>query len=516
MKCLNVCLALLFLAFPGASPLRAADPGRILLARGHFAGSRSLGSSTNAAQLKKMWALPESAQLSEQILQKLARAPEQLLAGRIQNTGDHSALIRPLLDDCFASESIWEWVEQGGHQSFTLAIQLEPDRASLWNTNLAELFRSWKLEPQQEKAGWSAGSFRFAKHPHWAVISIGALSIPASKFDQEIEKQGRPAPALGTNFLSATIDWPRLGTFLPLASAPLKLARTEIAATLQSNGIRTVVRAVYPEAIGWKYEPWAFPSNLIHDPLVSFTASQKLALLMKEPKIFQRAGLNPFSGQLFFWSRAEVPFESLAAMPLRDAGQVLQKLAVHLTNEFNPDLQRAKAGELSWQTNTSQLVWRGLPPVIVPFLGAYKGASGEVLMGGLFPLLPGTNPPPAELVAQFLPRRDLVYYDWEITQERLTQWRILDQVHAIVTLMGSSGMPPSGSFLDLPGQKWMLALAPLLGNSATEIIVVGPNEIRFSRKSHSGFSSVEILLLSKWLNHPAFPLLGFRLPPATQ
>ena len=519
MKCLKLCLVLLLLTATGAATIRAADSGGILLARVHFAGSRALGQSTNGSRLAKIWALPESVQLQERVMQKLARAPEQLLAGRIENTGDHSALLRPLLDDCLASESVCEWKEQAGRQSFSLAIQLDPDRASLWNTNLGQLFRSWKIDPRPGKSGWNTGWFRFSQHPRWVVVSIGINAAQSSRFDLEIEKGGRPSAALTTNCFAATIDWPLLEKSLPLGSSPLKLARTEIAVSLQANDLRTVIRATYPQAHGWKFETWAFPSNIVHDPLVSFTASQKLGLFLNESKLFQRAGLNPFSGQLFFWSRAEVPFESLAAMPVKNAGQILQQVATRMTNEFNPELRRAKAGELNWQTNSSQLVWQGLPPVVVPFLGAYKGKSGEVLLGGLFPLLPGTNPPPKELVAQFISRRDLVYYDWEITQERLTQWRILDQVYAIVTMTakgGMSGMPASGNFLDLPGQKWMFALAPLLGNAATEITSTGPNEVRFTRKSHSGFSSVELLLISKWLHHPAFPLFGFRLPTMPQ
>ena len=68
------------------------------LLRIHYAGSAHLARDTNAAKLREILALPASAALREQVLNKLAPAPRRFWAEALP-TGvpDQAALIRPLL-----------------------------------------------------------------------------------------------------------------------------------------------------------------------------------------------------------------------------------------------------------------------------------------------------------------------------------------------------------------------------------------------------------------------------------
>jgi hypothetical protein len=160
--------------------------------------------------------------------------------------------------------------------------------------------------------------------------------------------------------------------------------------------------------------------------------------------------------------------------------------------------------QIDWQSNTHQLLWR--LPYAAPFLkpAAFKGR--DLVVGGLFPPSPTTNPLPPELLTQLGSQPKLVYYDWEITQARLTSWRVLAQLLAMVA--GKSQFTTNTA-----GLPWMIAVEPKLGNTATEITADAPAEWTLVRKSHLGFTGVEVVALARWLESTNFPKLSFELPP---
>ena len=96
-------------------------------------------------------------------------------------------------------------------------------------------------------------------------------------------------------------------------------------------------------------------------------------------------------------------------------------------------------------------------------------------------------------------RTNLVYYDWEITGERLRHAIQLHQFYDIV-----NGRPFPGT--NVPTQKWLHAIQPHLGNTATEVMVVSPRELLLARKSHLGFTGFELASLARWVESAGFPL----------
>jgi hypothetical protein len=150
--------------------------------------------------------------------------------------------------------------------------------------------------------------------------------------------------------------------------------------------------------------------------------------------------------------------------------------------------------------------------MIAPFLQATQGKSGAgFLFGGLFPIASNTNFPPAELFTQISGRPDLVYYDWEITQYRLSQWLGLSRMLPIFPreIFIAPNAPEKKRSIPprLPEQKWLIAIAPMLGNTITEVTYKAPNELNVVRKSHIGLNSIELIFLSHWLASPDFPSL---------
>ena len=123
----------------------------------------------------------------------------------------------------------------------------------------------------------------------------------------------------------------------------------------------------------------------------------------------------------------------------------------------------------------------------------------DALRKGNIPMLRKTNnPPPAELFAQFLGRKDLIYYDWEITQDGVLHAR---QMWQLLDILQHRNFPPD----DAPTVKWLAEAGPLLGNTISEVSQSGPKELTLIRKSHIGLTGFEILALTRWFDSPGFP-----------
>jgi hypothetical protein len=99
-----------------------------------------------------------------------------------------------------------------------------------------------------------------------------------------------------------------------------------------------------------------------------------------------------------------------------------------------------------------------------------------------------------------------VYYDWEITQARLSSWRIMAQLFAMI-----ANKPQFTT--NTAGLPWLVAVEPKLGNTITEITAASPAEWSLVRRSHIGFTGVELVALARWLESTGFPKLSFELPP---
>ena len=133
--------------------------------------------------------------------------------------------------------------------------------------------------------------------------------------------------------------------------------------------------------------------------------------------------------------------------------------------------------------------------------------EGEYFVAGMFPPPPLTNAPmPAELLASLTTDTNACYYQWEITQDRLFQWRSLFSTYYVVAELPLAS--PTST-----GQQWLAAVSTNLGNSVTEIAVTSPNEMRLVRNSHLNLTGLEIVQLTYWLESTNFPFGGYKFFP---
>ncbi len=512
MKMVQTLLIIWFFGVAAQGNLFAAAPDD-LLASSRFVGGTALANNTSASKLKAIWALPETREFQSNVLHKAASLSASFLGGNASDE-KQGGLLRPLLDDLLGAESIAELRgTTPANAELYLAVQLKEDRARLWETNLLQAAKA-KAKPAKidDASGWQTKIGQREKFLHfyragkWTVLVIGQEQAPARA---DFLKRLRAAAA-PRSWLEADLDLPRLKMLLPEIDAmPVKLARAQFQIIGQGENLRTTARIIYPEKIDWKPDAWNIPKNTIRDPLISFTAGRRLAPFFKPWQPADQLGFNPLTNQIYFWAQSQMPFQSYFALPVKEATNVLKVLAPKLAKTFNPVLEKRNGGMLNISSNQTEVLWQNLPPIIVPFLRPAKETNGmELLLGGLFPLVPSTNVPPAELFAQVTGSSNLVFYDWEITEARLSQARFVSQLlpfFSAETVKTNANGTKRYSMPWMPQEKWLMAIGPKLGNTVTEITFKGPNELNVVRKSHLGLNSSELIFLSHWLATKTFP-----------
>ncbi|MBI4660043.1 MAG: hypothetical protein HY735_14480 [Verrucomicrobia bacterium] len=515
MRRLLIRLLWLGLGFvPGLRLLAPSTPAQPAesVARIHFAGFDRVNDDAQAGTLKEIWRLPETARLRESVLQKLARAMAGHFRARQENPKqtDCAALLQPLLEDLLRRESYAEVKRQGprGHLC-TLAIQLDADRRRIWETNCSQLSTQWSrvTKTGTNRIAFASSEAWFLLIAHSGAAKSDAAEAESLSFIREVKAKGRPGPAFEGPWLKADLDMGRLSHKLPFV-ADADQPRVEFTASGKAGRLISQARLTFPQAMGWQIEKWQVPANTIRDPqgrLMSFVGVQGIARWLNRQPFMQKLRLDPIPNQAFVWGDSHAPLQLLAAVPVRDVTNFLTRFDAELRTNWNTVLRETDAGEVQFLTNDFRLMWVGLAPGIFPYLRPAPESAPQFLQAGLFPLRDAaTNPPPSDLLDQFARRTNLLYYDWEITQERLTQLRTLIPFLSYILDLHN---PDAAS----PSFKWLDAIEPKLGNSVTEITADSPRELKLVRNSQLGLNGLELMALAYWFESPNFPRVNFEV-----
>lgn len=517
-----------------------------VVARLHFVGGNQVVLDTNAAKLKNIGLLPATASFREQVVRKSANVLADTLGKQFNasNSDTAATLFQPLLDDVISCESVSVF---GGRPDaplgFVVAIHLTDSQAKIWLDNLGrilgtppEIFTAAGFEGSV----WKKAAFRVVRAKQWLVISRGDdLAAQQNEILGNLSKQGHPSSNLKDAWLEADADWPRLAAWLPLSSSPFKLARAKITLASKNDKIRTTVNLHYPQPLQWTAKPWRVPVEHVRDPLVSFTAARNVAPFMAPNQMLSTLKVNPWNEQVYVWAVETMPIQTLAAIPVEHSTNLLRELATQLPTVFNPTLKTLGCGDMSEFTNHQGVAWHGVMP-IVPTLRAGSEKSGDFLFGEFVPPLPlgNTKPAPPELFSQFSGRADVVYYDWELTQLRLMQWRPMAQMLPILRTTSLShpamlSAPAPVPMAAAPAKTnqlakivsarrtrdtWLKALEAELGtaNAITEISLTGPSDAKLIRSSALGFTGLELVILSDWLTDAGLRVFPGPVPAMTK
>ncbi|HEV8541608.1 MAG TPA: hypothetical protein VGR78_04380 [Verrucomicrobiae bacterium] len=461
------------------------------LVRWHFAGTKQIAVSKEFKALREIVALPESQAFRDSAVATLAmKAGSHFTEAGSTNANPAAVgLIKGLLPDLLQNESRVELSAKGTENaSWILAIRLPQDRLESWSKNLVDLARLARMEVKGEAGSrtWSAGRedyhFAFAEQKEWVVLEGGFSKGPVDPKTFK-EFRGGLGKKADKAILDAQVNFPLLGAIWnsPQFSHYPKVSWRVLP---HQDGVRSEGYIDYPQPLDITPEKWNVPVDIIRDPLIGFTALQGIRAKLGESEGFKRLGAKKTPNQFFLWSQDNGPFAVFIAADVGNPEDVVKTIGTKVL----PGLKESPGGRIEISTNRSLVLWRGLP-IVVPFFEQAADPDGSFLEAGLFPVA-STNKPPRELFEQ-LNRKNLVYYDWEITQARLGQWRPIWQLARM-----AQDKPFEGGASD----PWLQAIAPKLGNTVTEATLEGANRLKFVRQSDSGFSALELVLLGRWLD----------------
>jgi hypothetical protein len=495
--------------------------------------------------------------LWRQTIEKLASSPYQFSRHRIATTNDYAGEFRELIADFVRAESFAEVTGDTNRLAeIEMALRLPPDRAEFWRTNLLTILEGWtgcRGEPLSGGiSGWQLKKhhdpnlFRLVRSKGWTLIGCGQNQLPRQdEYLQRIKQTGSPVEPPGAqggvkggSWLEVSLDLPNLPTLGPaffsseegregLTPGPASLTNSEPANLISQLGLKSIPAAnlslagresnlllkcdfVFPDAFAWKCEPWQIPTNLVRDPIISFTAIQRCAPLLKH---YQRAldlQVDQFPNQFFMWAGAAFPVQVLAAAPIKDAAGYLNNLAPQFMARFNPQLELHDAGGFVMTTNSfggGKLRWMGIPVFVTPFVTVEKDLGQDFLFAGVFPNWGATNPPPV-LFEYLASRTNLVFYDWEDTGPHAYAWRNIINIFRHFLEKPRLG-PETASIV------WINSISNRLGNTVTEVTRSDSNRLAFVRQGAVGLTGLELIALAHWLESTNFPLNGLALAART-
>jgi hypothetical protein len=467
----------------------------------HFAGFDRVRANKEANQLNKVLSVEETTAFKGELFKRLSASVSEAIFG--EKISAQSSLLEPLFEDLYKSEwGITIYGIKGAASEVFIAVSAPGPRQTIWDNNLLKAVEVCGGKATNRKfgalSGWEAkvngnlNLIRLTKSGDWLVVGLASNKFNA--FDELLGKvhgQSYPAAFTSNNWFEADVDLRWLSGVRTPFSGGANYAN--IAMSSRSGDVRTLITLSYGSAVKWNYEPWQPPQELISDPLVSFTAINGAASLLNEIDVIKKLNLQSMPNQLYLWAQGITPFSTFFAVPVKNATSLMNEFAVKLPPILISTNSISRDGNIYWVSNKAELVWQGLP-LMTPFLKAASDKNGQYIFGGLFPAAPSKkNPAPAELYKQFSTRTNLMYYDWEFTRERILQWAQLYQILPLFTKIPQ--IPESRT-----GQKWIMKIAPELGDAATEMILKNSNEVLIVRRSTTGLTGFELLQLARWVD----------------
>ncbi len=493
--------------------------GDDLVARVHWLGKQRMREEPTAAYVMHIWQMPASMRLQAQTLDKLAIALTRLgrTPAETKATDRVRTLFRPLLNDMVDQESFFDlWEPAGRAPELALSIRLDHRRSALWETNLAGVVEELTgARPVYEKGGWRfdldngktsdqgpalGRRLRFYRSGGWTLLGLAASPTEIlNAVLAQMRREGISKTPPGTNdwlttdldltHLAKVLGWPR--------SLPPHYGRLSLAVNGVGGSVRTHGEVKFQNPLPMGLRPWNMPTNLVQEPLIAFTAARGLREPLASSGLWDTKALGEAPDEVFSWALDTGPLQAHFASPIPQASEWVKRVSEFVLRKVNPILDNYRMGKFAKAADGNGVKWAGAP-LMAPYLEARQLSGGGFAVGGLLPFAPTNRPAPKALYQAVLSRKNLVCYDWELTQPRVADWVYLGQVFRL--LFEKAQMPASSA-----GLSWLLAVAPKLGNCVTVITRSGPSQLSFVRQSSLGFKAVELHLLVDWLESPRFP-----------
>jgi len=478
------------------------------LLKAHFAGIDNLIKRDDAKTLRSVWALKQTQAFRNEVLDKLAKR----MGG---DNAQREATLRKLLPDLGRGELFLGVAPTGSRPDVALITALDKKRGGLWVKSLRQLAKRRGGEPLEQTVagftGWrvdfdNGHTLGFGYADGWLLFGSGQGTLNyLKKAAERIADTGRPFPADEEHDLSITLDARSLPGVIRdrLPNAPNTI---HITSRLKKDNFYSKVDVEFAEPLPAGVPDWEIPTRTITEPLASFTAARGAGLLTARP-ILTLLGLHAANDQFFAWSQSRTKFQSFFSVKVDAPKEAIAGLAKRIGDFKKTGGKGAKfIGQVMHDAKKPALTW-GNVPLFAPYVTVGNSDDKGYIVGGVFPPDPVKKPIPAELLAEFTGKENLVYYNWEITGQRLEKWNLLIQFAAILSDRREQLVN------DTKGIEFLTALRPKLGNTITDA-TIGGNRLTITRKSQLGLTALELSLLSRWLDNPRFPAPTLQWPPA--
>ncbi len=504
-------------------PVALPDESDSLWFRWHYAGSGPLKSDPNAGSVREVFRLPESRRLMNSVLEGLAQAPERQIFGTEAAAPPvRRRLLKAFLEGVLTYESFGEFNgTPGEHPNLSLGVRFPEKKLELWDRNLRRYLGTLGWKPpvsnsDSENIDWTATHprpellTRFVYQGEWLLFSVGPdTHSKLPEWNQQI-KEGIIPKRSERSALDLRGDFRRLAKWLADLDLDL-VTRFDLKFIPEDTTVRTEARFSIAQPVQAPLPSWEVPTKLIADPIVSFSGLRGLNPLIEKLPMSNPLRQEGLPSQVFSWSRPSVVssnsipiFPLYLAWPIPQAAIPVAPLTKQLPLLMGSGIMTSGSARLVSFPQRNETILQIMPGFIQPFIRGATNETHGVRVAGLFPLSPAFRSIPQGLIDQLESQENIVYYQWEITQNRIETYRVLAQFLAFLFQK-----PQSQS--NRPGYRWLSAIESKMGNAVTIVRASKPNELRLNRKSHFGLTGLELNLLAQWIEAKAFPFLDKEL-----
>ena len=215
-------------------------------------------------------------------------------------------------------------------------------------------------------------------------------------------------------------------------SLPGEVNLIQLTSHLKKDNFYSKVILDFAKPLPASQPDWEIPTRTITEPLASFTAARGVGLSTAKP-VLELLGLDPVNDQFFAWSQARTKFQSFFSVKVNEPKGAIAELAKRVGDFKKPGSRGEKfIGQIEHDAKKPAITW-GNVPLFAPYITVGNSDDAGYLVGGVFPPDPIKKPIPKAMLDEFTGKDGLVYYNWEITGQRLEKWNLLIQFAAILS-----------------------------------------------------------------------------------
>jgi len=440
------------------------------VARWHFAGATQLRLQSAAPAVLAALQATNAGPTGERLATNLTRALLRRL-GRPDSPAA-AASLAPLVLDLLRHESAGEVMSSG----WRLTMKLPAERWPAWQQNrgaVGALVGATNDLLLTYTNGWLTAGAGALKGQGWLALSNGAVA-------------------------SAEGDLARI-----FDGSPKQWPRVKVAAVVEEGRMVTRATADFAEPPLGPLPEWKLPVKTAHGPFSQFAAVRGISGLAGRVDWWREAFAGQPPDQMFWWAQPEVPFRNWMTVPSRDPQGDLQRLYAAFSKVFG--VPGGHAGRMAMASNHTAFAILDTLQGLQPVVSHVKQDTDQFLLGSLYPAAISTNPISAGL-RKLLAEKDLVLQDAEFTPEALDHWNVLFQLNHML----QSHMPNARN---ARAHGWMYEIRGSLGDAETSVRQQTPTRLTLERKSSLGFTGIELVMLTRWLDGDDYLFRRMTPPP---